>query len=93
MEGLTQIGQRTSIRVAALLVLLELVSVISLWTLNTASTVSEQTFALLLAVDLVAFAMISYTYRALKTGESAARAPMLAGCCFVLLLLFAGLFV
>ena len=89
---MTQIGQRTSIRVVALLILLEIVSVVSLWTLNPLSTADEKTFALLLGVDLVAFAMISYTYRAFKTGESAARAPIIAGCCFAVLLLFAGLF-
>ena len=89
---MTQIGQRTSIRVVALLILLELVSVVSLWALNPVSTAGEKTFALLLAVDLVAFAMISYVYRMSKTGESAARAPILTGCCFALLLLFSGLF-
>jgi hypothetical protein len=91
MGELTRVGPRTALRIVALLVLLELLSVISLWTLSPLSSASESTFALMLAVDLVAFAMISYTYRVSRWGEVPGRVPLIAGCCFALLLLFAGL--
>jgi hypothetical protein len=91
MEGLTRITQRISLRIVALLVLLELVSVSFVWTLNPVSGQGETTFALFLALDLVAFAMISYVYRVNKRGDGVNRVALLSGCCFALLLLFAGL--
>jgi hypothetical protein len=92
MKKVTEIAKQVSIRIAALSVLLGLVSVYYLWTLNPLSNQSETTFALFLALDLVAFAMISYIYRVDKRGDSIGRAALIVGCCFALLLLFAGLF-
>ena len=92
MEGLTGGMQRVAIRVVALFILLEIVSVSFLWTLNPVSGQGETTFALLLALDLVAFAMISYVYRVNKSGDGISRGPLIAGCCFALLLLVVGLF-
>jgi len=89
---LTLIAQRISVRIVALLVLLEFVSVSFLWSLNPVTGQGETLFALFLALDLVAFAMISYVYRVSKRGDSISRGPLIAGCCFALLLLFAGFF-
>lgn len=78
-------------RVVALLLLLEVVSVYLLWVLNPVDQASQATFALFLAVDFVAFSMISYVYRVDKRGEGVNRGLMLLGCCMLLILLFGGL--
>ncbi len=89
---MAQIAKEVSLRAVALLILLGAVSVYFLWTLDPLSSGSETPFALYLALDLTAFAMISYIYRVDRNGESIGRAPLIAGCTFALLLLFAGLF-
>lgn len=73
----------------ALLVLVSIASVVTLWTLNGTSPSSQSVYAIYLAVDLVSFAMISYIYRATKLGNIH-RAPLVAGCVFVVLLVCAG---
>lgn len=88
---MTLLVEQITLRIVALLLVLELISVSFLWTLNPLTREGETTFAIFLALDLVAFAMISYTYRTKKRGESIGRAPLIAGCSFALLLLFAGL--
>jgi hypothetical protein len=77
-------------RIVALLLLLEAVSVWFLWTFDSIGSSGETSFALFLAADLVSFAMISYTFRALKRDGRFARWLLLAGCAFIsVLLLFA----
>jgi len=70
-------------RIVALLLLLEAVSVWFLWTFDGIGSGGETSFALFLAADLVSFAMISYTFRALKRDGRFARLPLLAGCAFI----------
>jgi hypothetical protein len=84
---------RLSLRVFGLLLLLELVSVLSLWSLNSTTLAGETVFGLLLAVSLVSFALISYIYRMDKWGDRVNRGVVLVGCVMVLALLFTGLFV
>jgi hypothetical protein len=81
-----------NLRIVALFLLLELVSVYFLWTLNSVSETSEGIFGLFLAVDLLSFSMVSYIYRVDKRGDRASRGSLLAGCCVILLLLFVSLF-
>ena len=78
-------------KVVSLLLLFELVSVFFLWTFNAVGPDAESTFALLLAADLVSFAMISYVYRVLNREDRFGRLPLLAGCVFICVLLFFGL--
>ena len=47
----------------ALLLVLQLVSVVLMWSLNPIGQRSEASFALLLAADLVSFSMVSYMAR------------------------------
>jgi len=75
-------------RIVALLLLLEAVSVWFLWTFDSIGSNGETSFALFLSADLVSFAMISYTFRALKSDGKFARLPLLAGCAFITLLFF-----
>lgn len=82
--------ERIGARIVALLLLLELLSVYFLWALNPVGPGAEDAFALYLAADLVSFAMISYVYRALKRDDRFGRAPLVAGCFFVVILLLLG---
>jgi len=79
-----------SLRIMALLLIVAAVSVFTLWTLSPTATTSQSVFGIYLAVDLACFAMISYIYRGAKTGDGVGRAPLIAGCLFVLLLVAAG---
>lgn len=96
MIGRTGSGARTvdyerlGMRIVALLLLFELASVFFLWTFNPVGPLAEPAFALLLATDLISFAMISYIYRVLKMYNRFGRLPLLAGCVFISALLFLG---
>lgn len=76
-------------RIVSLLLLLAVVSVFVLWSVNPIGSGGESTFVLFLAVDLVSVAMISYIQRAVVREGHIARAPLLAGCFFILFLLAA----
>jgi hypothetical protein len=80
-----------AVRVAALLLLLEAVSVWFLWTFSSTGSAGETSFALFLAADLASFAMISYTFRSLKEEGRFGQWPLLAGCAFICALIFAAL--
>jgi hypothetical protein len=89
---MSKMVNQMNLRIVALLLLLGLVSVYFVWTLNPLSQTSEAIFALFLSIDLVSFSMISYVYRVDKRGDSVSRGLLLAGCCMLILLLLAGLF-
>lgn len=84
--------ERMSIRIVSLLILVAAVSVFVLWSVNPVGPGSESTFALFLAVDLISVAMISYVERAVSRGGRLARAPLIAGCIFILFLVFTGVY-
>jgi hypothetical protein len=75
-------------RVVALLLLVEVISVFLLWTLNPLTSQGQDAFALYLAVDFVAFAMMSYLYRTLNAEGRISRVLVIAGCCFMAALFF-----
>lgn len=84
--------ERMAVRIVSLLLIVAAVSVFVLWSANPTGSGSETTFALFLAVDLVAIAMISYVERSVSEQGSIGRAPLIAGCCFVLVLVVAGIY-
>lgn len=90
---MTVVSQRVGSIIVALLIVVALAAVAVLWTLNPTSSFSQSIFAVYLAVDLVSFAMISYVYRESKSGDRIGRVPVLAGCAFILALVFAGFLV
>lgn len=83
----------TTSRIVVLLLALQVASTVFLWTLDTLNQISEEIFALFVGIDLVGFAMISYTYRTGKRGESPRKGWMLVGCVLILVLIFSSLFV
>jgi hypothetical protein len=82
---------RSSTWIVAILVLVQLVSVVFLWSLNPVSKTGEGVFALLLAIDLVSLAMISNIYRAYKHRDELNRGFLLAGCSLILIFVFVSL--
>ena len=90
---MTGLARSVGMRVVALLVIVSLASVATLWTLAPTSSRSQSIFAVYLAVDLVSFAMISYVYRESKSGDEIGRIPLLAGSAFIVALVFVGFMV
>ena len=76
----------------ALLLVLQLVSVLLVWSLNPIGQQSEASFALLLAADLVAFSIVSYLVRTRNNDGGAKGAFVLAGSAAVLLFMLLALF-
>lgn len=79
-------------RIIILLLSLQVVSIVFLWTLDALNQVSEGIFALFLAVDLISFAIVSYLYRSEKMREMPHRSWIVIGCVLILILIFASLF-
>jgi len=82
---------RYSAKIVGLLILVELVSAYFLWTLNPVNQAGEAVFAILLAIDLVSFAMMSYIYRTNKSGEQLNRGVLILACCLILVFVYASL--
>jgi hypothetical protein len=78
-------------RIVILLLLLQAVATIFLWSLDALNQISEGDFALFLAVDLVAFAMISYLYRHEKESIGLSRGWLAIGGALIVIFLFASL--
>jgi tryptophan-rich sensory protein len=85
-SGLTidQMGER----IVALLLLVMAISLFLLWTLDPLTSQGQDAFALYLAVDFVAFAMMSYLYRALSSERAISRVLIIAGCSLIAALFF-----
>ena len=84
--------ERMSQRIVSLLLLVAAISVFVLWSVNPVGSGSESTFAMFLAVDMVCVAMISYVERAVSREGRMSRAPLVAGCVFILFLVFTGIY-
>ena len=84
--------ERMALRIVSLLILVAAVSVFVLWSANPLGSGSETTFALYLAVDLIAVAMISYIQRSVSREGRMGRLPVITGCCFIMFLVVAGLY-
>jgi hypothetical protein len=78
-------------RMVVLLLALQVVSTVFLWTLDALNDISEGIFALFVAVDLISFAMISYLYRVEKASTSPKRFWILIGCVFLIAIIFSSL--
>lgn len=91
-ERKTVVAERMGVRIVSLLLLVAAVSVFVLWSVNPVGPGSESTFALFLAVDLVSLAMISYVQRALTREGMMAKAPLVAGCFFILFFVAIGIY-
>jgi hypothetical protein len=86
------VTEKMATRIVSLLLLLAALSVYVLWTVNPVGSGEESTFALFIAVDLIAVGMISYVQRSVTERGRIGRVPMIAGCCLILLLVFAAFY-
>jgi hypothetical protein len=84
--------EKMGTRIVALLLLIAAASFVVLWTVNPVGSGSETTFALFVAIDLTSVAMISYVQRSISFDDRFGRAPLLAGCFFILFLILAGFY-
>jgi len=78
-------------RVVILLLLLQGVTIVFLWTLDALNQVSEGTFALFLAADMIGFAMISYLYRHEKEMEIPSKVWLVVGGVLIVVFMFSSL--
>lgn len=90
---MSELAGRLEVRIVGILVLLEAVSVYILWTLDPLTQEGQGIFEIYVAVDLVAFAMISYMHRTNKSGDDFNRGAVIAGCLFIFVLLISSLLI
>ena len=79
-------------RVVILLLLLQVITIVFLWTLDALNQVSEGTFALFLAADMIGFAMVSYLYRHEQEMEVPSKTWLAIGGVLIVILMFSSLF-
>jgi len=79
-------------RVVTLLLVLQLVSTVYLWTVNGIGTASEARFAVFLAVNLLSFSTVTYVYTHDKWEETISRGWILAAALGLALLLLFSLY-
>ena len=80
---------RLGVRLVLLVVLLQAVATVTLWTLNPTDAAAQAVFGTLLGIDLLGFAMVSYLYRRDKARAEFSRPWVLVGCSMFVVLLVA----
>jgi hypothetical protein len=80
-------------RVAIPLLIVQTISVVFLWSLDTLGHVSQTIFTLFLAADLLAFALVAHIYRTDKAGSTTGGPYLFAWGAAIAILFFAGLIV
>lgn len=83
----TVVAEKMGVRIVAFLLIVAALSVFVLWTVNPIGGGDETTFALFVAVDVIAVAMISYVQRSIERDDRIGRTPMLAGSVFIVFLI------
>ena len=79
-------------QVVALLIMLQIVSTVYLWAVTLIGALSAGEFAIFLALDLLAFAMVAYVYTHEKWGEAINRVWVLIGAVGLIMLLISSLY-
>ncbi len=87
------LARRISLRTVPLLLALQAVSVVFLWSLNPSGRSGQVDFAIFLAVILVCLSLISYIFRTEKWGKGPSRALIVAGCVLLVGLLLSALLI
>jgi uncharacterized membrane protein YozB (DUF420 family) len=78
-------------QIVSLVFLLQAIATAFLWSLDALSRVSEGTFAVFLAVDLLCFAMISHVYRMQRWGRLPSKLWLLVASIGLAILILSGL--
>ncbi|MDG6995010.1 MAG: hypothetical protein JRN52_03720 [Nitrososphaerota archaeon] len=77
--------------VVILFTVLQLLCVVLLWTNSSVGAAAENILALFLGADLIAFSLVSYTFRTQRNGGSVDPFWLVIGCTAILLMLFSSL--
>ena len=80
-------------KVAIPLLIVQTISVVFLWSLDTLGRVSQTIFTLFLAADLLAFALVAHIYRTDKAGSTTGGSYIFAWMAAIAILFIAGLIV
>ena len=80
-----------STKIVGLLIIVMAVTVYFLWALDPVNADGEAVFAIFLAVDLVAFMMISYIYRTYKSGDQFSKGLLIGSSAMIIILVYASL--
>ena len=80
-------------RIVVLLLLLQVISMVYLWSITIVNPLSAARFAVFLAIDLLSFSMIAYVYMHNRWGEVVSRVWILLGSFGLIVLLISSLFV
>lgn len=80
-------------RIILSLIVIQAISLVVLWTSDSTSRIGEDVFALFMAVELVAFALMGEVYRMSIVGRALPRAWMVVGGLLMAVILLAALFV
>jgi hypothetical protein len=73
------------------LIALQALSIVVMASLDSLSSVSEEIFAVFLAIDLISFAVIAHVYRVRRMGASPSRYFLLGSLLAIIVLLFTSL--
>jgi predicted membrane channel-forming protein YqfA (hemolysin III family) len=93
-ESQEQEGPRVLLNsVIAILIIIQIVSVLFLWSVSTVGFRAEQLFALFLGSDVLSFAMVSYIYRHLKASETPRSLWLIVGAIMLVVLIVSSAFV
>lgn len=84
---------RKSERIVLLLVFLQAVSLVMLWSLDSLTRAGQEVFTLFLAVDLISLGVIAYVYRSTKGSADLHKGWIVAAGAVIFLLLITTLFV
>ena len=80
-----------SAKIVGLLIIVMAVIDYFLWWLSPVNQNGEAIFAIFLAVDLVAFMMISYIYRTYKSGDQFSKALLIGSSAMIIVLVYVSL--
>ena len=80
-------------RIAVPLLIVQTISVVFLWSLDTLGHVSQTIFTLFLAADLLAFGLVAHIYRTDKAGSTTGSSYLFAWIVAIAILFCAGLIV
>jgi len=78
-------------QIVALLLVVQAVAVVYMWTVTIFGTLSAGGFAIFLAIDLLSFTLIAYAYTHMKWGEPINRAWIVVGSAGLIILLLSSL--
>ena len=83
---------KSTYQIVTLLLALQAVAAIYMWTVTLFGTLSAGGFAIFLAIDLLSFALVAYVYTHEKWGEAVSRVLIVVGSAGLVILLLSSLY-